>query len=249
MLSDDSTRLIAADVRRSLVVLRAVGVALCAAGVAGKGVLGSCRVLDDSGLIAFFRLESGSESFSSAGRGLLYACGVDSAGAGGFSGGNTRIICGCGCGFICRYRHRFLRILLGIRSLTMSDGGVSTITSSSWGESRVLSSGMFEGCLRDFSGTGGSGEGRRLEACLCREDWYGLASKEAMILAGRVGDIKRGGRSDCFGGFCLGEGRGCDCCDLSRLWIWSGDSMRGRLAESRDFGGCEDVDSERVSLC
>lgn len=244
-LSDDSTRLIAADVRRSLVVLRAAGVAFCAAGVAGKGVLGSCCVLDGSSLIAFLRFDSGSELSSSAGRGLLDGCGVGSAGAGSFSGGSTRIT--CGCGFICRYRHKFLRILLGILSLTMRDGGAESLSSSSCGESRVLSSGMFGGCLRDFSVTGGSGEGRHLEACLCREDWYGFASKEAIMLGGRVGDIRRGGKRDCFGGFCFGEGRDCcGCCERSRWWICSGDSMRGRLAESRDFSGCEDVDSEGI---
>ena len=102
--------------------------------------------------------------------------------------------------------------------MTISDGGVEVLSSSSCGESRVLGSGMFGGWLRDFSATGGSGEGRRFEACLCREDWYGFASKEAIMLGGRVGDIRRGGRRDCFGCFCFGEGRGCccDCCERSR---------------------------------
>lgn len=87
----------------------------------------------------------------------------------------------------------FLRILFGILSLTMSDEGVESF-SSSCGESRVLGSGMFGGCLRDFSAAGGNGEGKRLDACLCREGWYGFASKEAIMLGGRVGDIRRGGR-------------------------------------------------------
>lgn len=139
----------------------------------------------------------------------------------------------------------FLRILLGILSWTTSDEGVESC-SSSWGESRVLGSGMFGGCLRDCSATGGSGEGRRLDACLCRGGWYGFASKEAIMLGGRVGDIRRGGRRGCFGGFWFGAGRGCcGCCERSR----SGDSMRGRFAESRDLSDCEEVDSSRLLLC
>lgn len=85
ILSVDSTRFIAADVRRSLVALRAIGVAFCGAKMVDDGVVGS-------GLTGFLRFDSGSGVSSSAGRGLFAACGVACAGAVCFSGGSTRMI-------------------------------------------------------------------------------------------------------------------------------------------------------------
>lgn len=91
ILSVDSTRFIATEARRSLVALRAIGVAFCTARVADEGVLGSCFAVDGSGLMAFLRFDSGSGVSSSAGRGLFAACGVACAGAVCFSGGSTRM--------------------------------------------------------------------------------------------------------------------------------------------------------------
>lgn len=92
ILSVDSTRFIAAEARRSLVALRAIGVAFCAAKVVDDGVLGSCFTVAGSGLTIFLRFDSGIGVSSSAGRGLFAACGVAWAGAVCFSGGSARMI-------------------------------------------------------------------------------------------------------------------------------------------------------------